>query len=297
MITVTEHEYTTYPRRFAAYKWYKPVLVGLLFFVFYAVVNMGLIDLLTKAIFGATVSASGYEEMDVFTTAGAFNNGLSAASFIPCFLLAALIVKDRPVSSYWSSMGGWRWKVFLKTLVAAFVIVGIPTVVMHLIHGRTGDMKFTVGGFILLTLLIPFQGIGEELTYRSYIVQTVSSWFRLPVAGIIAQVVFFTVVHPYGIVGRIEIAVSAILYALVVVFSNGLESASAMHIANNMSELYMIGIGFGNWSSDVNVSDTVVNIVCKIVFFLFILYAGRKLHWFDEAKCDDVEKFNARIKK
>ena len=31
MNAFTEHEYTTYPRRFNGYKWYKPLLVGLLF--------------------------------------------------------------------------------------------------------------------------------------------------------------------------------------------------------------------------------------------------------------------------
>ncbi len=34
---------------------------------------------------------------------------------VPCLLLAARIVKDRPLSSFFSSMGGWRWKVFLNT--------------------------------------------------------------------------------------------------------------------------------------------------------------------------------------
>lgn len=36
---------------------------------------------------------------------------------------------------------------------------------------------------------------------------------KLPVAGIIVQVVIFTAVHPYNIIGRVEIAASAILYA------------------------------------------------------------------------------------
>ena len=31
-----------------------------------------------------------------------------------------------------------------------------------------------------------------------------------------------------------------------------------------------------------------------VVCFLFILFADRKLHWFDEVKKDDVEQFNSR---
>lgn len=290
----TEHEYTTYPRRFDAYRWYKPLLVGLLFLIFDAIFGLGLIELLTKALFGATVSSTGYDDMDFFSAAGAFNNGAAAAAVIPCLILAALIVKDRPVSSYFSSMGGWRWKVFLKTLAAAFVIMGIPTIVLHLAHGRTGDMRFTIVGFVLLTLLAPLQGVGEELLFRSYILQTVSSWFRAPVPGIIVQMLIFTAIHPYNIVGRVEIAVSAVIYAVIVVIARGIESSSALHIVNNMSEIYMVGIGFGSITAEANVPDTAVNVLLKLLFLGFILYADRKLHWFDEAKYDDVEKFNTK---
>ena len=294
MRTFAEHEYTTYPRRFNAYRWYKPLLVGLLMLLFDAILSLGLIDLLTKALFGTMVSSTGYDDMDFFSAAGAFNNGAAAAAVIPCLILAALIVKDRPVSSYFSSMGGWRWNVFLKTLAAAVVFLGIPTIILHLVQGRTCDIRFTVGGFIILTLLAPLQGVAEELTYRSYIVQTVSSWFRLPVIGIIVQVLIFTAVHPYNFIGRVEIAVSAVIYALIVVHTKGLESSSALHIANNMSEIYIVGLGFGSITAEQTVPDAAFNLFFKILFFLFILYAAKKLHWFDEVRRDDVEKFNAK---
>ena len=297
MKAVTEHEYTTYPRRFDAYRWYKPVLVGLLMVLFDAIMNLGLIDLLTKLLFGTVVSSTGYDDMDFFSAAGAFNNGAAAAAVILCLILAALIVKDRPLSSYFSSMGGWRWKVFLKTLAAAIIILGIPNIVMHVTQGRTNDIRFTIGGFIILTLLAPLQGLAEELTYRSYIVQTVSSWFKVPVIGIIVQVVLFTAVHPYNIIGRVEIAVSAIIYALIVVFTKGLESSTALHIANNMSEIYIVGLGFGSITAEQTVPSVAFNLFFKILFFVFILYVSKKRHWFDEPKRDDVAEFNAKKKK
>lgn len=291
---VNEHEYTTYPRRFVAYRWYKPLLVGLLACVFSLVFNIVLLNLITKALFGTTENSSGYDDMDLFSPAGAFYNGVSAASIIPCLLLAALIVKDRPVSSYWSSMGGWRWKAFLKSFAAAFVILGIPSIVYHFVLGRTGDIQFTAGGFIVLTLLIPFQGIGEELAYRGCFMQTVSSWFMIPAAGVIVQILVFTAVHPYNAIGRIEIAVSALLYALVCVFTRGIEAGSALHIINNVSEIYMAGIGFGNISSEQTVVGVTFNLFFKILFFFFIIYAARKLNWFDKVKYDDVAEFNAK---
>ena len=295
MRTVSEHEYTTYPRRFATYKWYKPLLVGAMFIVF-LLICITAVDLISKAAFGSIVTDTGYDDMDFFTAAGAFSNGAKAAVVIPCLILAALIVKDRPVSSYWSSMGGWRWKVFLKTFAAAFIIAGIPTIVAFALKGKSGDIRFTVGGFIIMALLIPFQGIGEELVYRSYIMQTVSSWFKIPLLGLIVQTVLFALVHPYNVIGRIEIIVSAVIYALLCIVVKGIEAASALHIVNNMTEIFMAGFAFGSITAEQTVPDVVRNLFFKIVFAAFIIFAEKKLHWFDDVKYDDVAAFNAKYK-
>lgn len=294
MRTVNEHDYATYPRRFYGYKWYKPLLVGLLFVVF-NIIAMLAIDPLTKLLFSTTVNqTSGYDGMDFFSAAGAFNNGAAAAVVIPCLLLAALIVKDRPLSSYYSSMGGWRWKVFFKVFAAGLLIFLIPDVIWFLLKGKTGDVLFTTGGFIILALFVPFQGIAEELLFRSYIIQTVSSWFKMTVIGMIVQILIFAAVHPYNIIGVIEIAVSALLYSLICIFSKGIESPSVLHIFNNSIELFMAGFGFGLITSQQNIADMVFNIILKVLFFLFILYADKKLHWFDEVQFDDVVLFNSK---
>ena len=68
MRTVTEHGYTTYPRRFHGYKWFKPVLVGLFFSVLYVFMGAFLLDLIVQAIFGTTVSNSGYDGMMAWTS-------------------------------------------------------------------------------------------------------------------------------------------------------------------------------------------------------------------------------------
>ena len=142
MKTITDHGYTTYPRRFNSYKWYKPLAVGGLFVIFIFIAQIA-IDIITKFLLGTSVSSTGYDDMDFFTAAGAFSNGASAAAVLPCMILAAIIVKDRPVSSYFSSMGGWRWRIFFRTLAAAFVILGIPTIIQHLVKGNSGNVRFS----------------------------------------------------------------------------------------------------------------------------------------------------------
>ena len=177
------------------------------------------------------------------------------------------------------------------------LVLGIPTAISCLLKGRTGVVRFTLGGFIFLTLLAPFQGVAEELTYRGYLMQTVSSWFRLPVVGLIVQVIVFSAVHPFNILGVINIAFAAITYALVCIYSRGLEAGSALHIIGNMTEIYLAGFGIGAITSEQTVVEMAFGIFIKILFLLFVLYAEKKLHWFDEVKCDDVAKFNAKKKK
>ena len=116
--------------------------------------------------------------------------------------------------------------------------------------------------------------------------QTGSSWFDLPASGILVQIMIFTLVHPYNAVGRVEIAVSALMYAVVCVISRGLETGSAMHIANNMSEIYMAGLGFGSISAEQTIPDVTFNLFIKALFLLFIIFADKRLHWFDEVKCN-----------
>ena len=64
-----------------------------------------------------------------------------------------------------------------------------------------------------------------------------------------------------------------------------------------MSEIYMSGIGFGNITVEQTISEVVFNLFFKILFSLFIIYADKRLHWFDEVKCDDVTAFNDKRKK
>lgn len=99
MKSFTRNDLITHPRQFSTYRWYKPILVALIMALF-TIISVVAIELITKTVFGAAVASTGYDDMDFFTAAGAFSDGAQAAASIPCLLLAALIVKDRPVSSF-----------------------------------------------------------------------------------------------------------------------------------------------------------------------------------------------------
>ena len=293
MKTARVREFTTYPRQFKAYRWFKPILVGLVFVAFYFLFA-ALVYLITVMVFKTNITVTGYDDLDVYSAAGAFYNFGIEAVYIPAFLLAALIVKDRPFSSYLSSMGGWRWKTFAKTLAAAFVIFGIPTIIGFLAGGRNSDVHFTAGGLIMLLVMLPLQCFSEELLYRSYITQTVSSWFQIPVLGLAVSAIAFVLVHPYNLAGVISIAVSAVIYGVIAVYSRGIESSCALHISNNLIQLILAGFGFGVLTANQEVTSVLFNAFLKLLFLVFIIYADKKLHWFDEVQYDDIEPFNAK---
>ena len=204
-------------------------------------------------------------------------------------LIMLIAIPGINLIAYWNSL--LTMPEVLRPLEAVLQQLEEQAAVLTMRFMRTTSAAGFVSNLLVMALL---PALAEELTFRGYIMQTVSSWFKLPVAGIIVQIVIFTVIHPYNIIGVVEIAISALMYALVCVFTRGLEAGSAMHIINNMTLMYFAGFGFGTITSEETISGLVLDCACKIAFFLFVLIADRKLHWFDKVKYDDVEKFNAK---
>ena len=295
---VKEHGYATYPRRFMGYRWFKPILFILLmaaiFLSFLMVIGF------TAGFFAEDSKAfmdnmkMGYDGMDVYTLSGALMQLGCIAAIIPSIKITSLIINDRPFSSYSSSRGGWNWKIFGKMMAVAAVVCALPSIILVLIDGRTGVNRFTVVGFIALTVLGPLQCMAEEYFFRGFLMQTVGSWFRLPVIGLIISTLVFLSLHPYNINGVIAVGVSGLGMGIATLLTKGLEASSAVHIANNMVAFYSTGLGWGAIKSEVGVRDIIFDICVYVVYIGFIIYADKKLHWFDEAKKDDVEIYNRK---
>ena len=110
MRPVPEHEYPTYPRRFISYRWFKPLLAGLLFSVLYLGVNVAIVlaGAINQGGLESVMNIAGsYDNMDVSSAPGILLNLGTLAIAIPLLALTALIVRDRPFSSYSSARGGW----------------------------------------------------------------------------------------------------------------------------------------------------------------------------------------------
>ena len=295
---IKEHAYATYPRRFTGYKWYKPIVFFLLFASAYTALSVAvtIAVMITSPDYKALMESvmGGYDTMDVFTASGAILSLGSLAIITPSILIASLVYGDRPFSSYSSSRGGWNWKIFIRTFAAALGICGIPVAVYHLSQHVNGVNRFTVAGFICLTIIGPLQCIAEEYLFRGLIIQTVGSWFKLTSVAVLVEVIVFASMHPYNIIGVIAIAVSGVCFGLSAVITKGLEAGSALHIVNNMTIFYMAGFGYAEIKTDADVPGLIVDSLINIAYVVFLLVIDKKFHWFDEVKKDDVAIYNEK---
>ena len=307
-----KHVYPTYGRQFDSYRWYKPIFTGALFAAIYMGLTLAGIMALTTvagAVTGDTtgtdtfnkmmeIVSGGYDTMDMSDPFQSVLQLGSLAIAIPSLWLATLIVRDRQMSSYSSSRGGWSHKVFWRCMPVAFIINGLPIIINDVIIEKGYQdftVKFTVLSFILLTILGPLQCIAEEYMFRGFVMQTFGSWFRIPVIAVILQALIFAAGHPYNRIGQIAVAASGAAFALSAWFGRGLEVSAALHVVNNMTIFYLQGLGMTTVSSDTSVSGMLIDIGIAVVYVAVIFLLSKKTKWFDKVTKDDAARVNARI--
>ena len=297
MRPVPEHEYPTYPRRFISYRWFKPLLAGLLFSVLYLGANVAIVlaGAINQGGLESVMNIAGsYDNMDVSSAPGILLNLGTLAIAIPLLALTALIVRDRPFSSYSSARGGWDWGLFGRMMLLALVICGVPNLVWILLDHGPLNNQFTIATFLLLTVMGPLQCIAEEYMFRGLIMQTFGGWFRLPAAAVILQALIFMAMHPYNLTGKLTILATGCMMGLMAWISRGIEASSAIHIVNNMVAFYADGLGIGAIGSEVSTLDLAMTLIIDAAYVAVLLIL-RKKGLFDRIQRDDAAEFNAKV--
>ena len=291
------YDYATFPRQFVTYRWFKPLLVAVLGFVF--MLAFQIVLLIVGAMWSPdpnfiyTISGN-YDDMNPYTGPGALVEIGGIAIMLPALALAALIVRDRPFSSYSSSRGGWNWSAFLKCLAVAAIVMGALTVVELLIPSESngdGINRFTLEGIILCVVLIPVQCAAEEYVFRGLLLQTVGAWTKLPAVAIIVSAALFAAGHPYNLVGIITIFADGLIWGALAWWTKGLEATTAMHIVNNMLAFFFGGFGLEAITSEVDVLSMVIMLVADAVFTGAIILLDTRFNWFT-SKGDGTAEFN-----
>ena len=276
-------DFTTYPLTFKNYKWYKPIIVGILTLVFFFIFTIILASVLELIFPGIGVQ---FENFEVVSKAGfdsiiGVATSIQLALLIPSLYLATLVVKDRPFSSYLSSFK-WDWGIFCKSLVILAIVYFIMFLLQIMLDKSFKfDLKLTLLGLLALVIITPFQCFAEELIFRGWAMQTVGSWIKVPVVAIIIQGLIFTVIHvQYNIIGLLFVLFfGMIILPLLTWYSHGLEASTAFHTINNIVSFILSGITAQGVVNTLSLTDGLFSLVFLAIPWLVLILVDRKFGW------------------
>ena len=276
-------EYITFPKTFEKYRWYKPILVFIIGAIIFLILNLLLIAVF-YAICGENLMVQllhgGYEVMN--SEIGEIYSHLGVVIMLPSLYLANKIVKDRPFSSYSSSHGGWNTQLYLKAFIIPFILFLVVGIIESVILGNGGNYHFTMLFFIILLIVVPLQCIAEEYVFRGLLMQTLGSWFNIPLLAIIFQAIIFGFTHGYNGIGNIGIIISGLVMGFLAWKANGLEVSSAFHTANNLSFSLLVMFGIQSSTSTIQMADLIISTMGSVIFGILLFYIGKRSNWFGE---------------
>lgn len=288
--TANAPEYYTYPRKLENYKWFKPLLTGLLFSIFYGIFLIALLAVALGLVLlegGNPIEflssfRGGYDTMDVYSAPGVVISLGNIAIMIPAMMLALKITKERPFRTLTSSREGWNKSFFTKALILAFLLNGIPQIVIAAIEGGFSHLgiRYTIFGFILFLLLVPFQCMAEEYIFRGFIGQTVASWLKNPILAMVVSTIIFMVMHGYNGIGQIGVFIAGLSLFVLIWYTKGLEASCALHIVNNTMAFLLSGIGAAPMSSNSQLSGLIIETVINVLYVVAVIFMDKKKKWF-----------------
>ena len=282
----------TYPRllRTPRWRWWRPLL-GLLALGFAVVVFGGVVITLLAVIVvdgNRRVRRLGrpQDALDPDTVLGLLANNLILATIIPAAALrrargapgaARLAGVGRSAGSAgacWRGWPRWRWwSCWSSTVSVSWCRAAAGT------DGSTPTTATLVGLLAVILLTTPLQAAAEEVGFRGYITQAVSSWFARPVVGILVggavSAVCFALAHgvqdPWLFADRLCFGVVASWLAW---RTGGLEASVALHTANNLVSL-VVSAATGTLSDSLTASSldwrlAALDVAMMVVFALLV---------------------------
>lgn len=246
-------EADSYPRllRTPRWRWWRPTL-GLLIAVLgvvFAAVAVILVALLVSAATGGSGSPADEASLNPETPLGLLANNLLIATMVPAAVVAVAVAHQERVGWLASVTARVRWRLLGRLLVVSVVVVllffglGLLVPTSDGLGGGTAPDPGTLLGLLAVILLTtPLQSAAEEVGFRGYLSQAVSSFFARRAAGVAAgaavSAVAFALAHGtqdgwlFG--DRLAFGVVAAWLAW---RTGGLEAPVALHVGNNVVSL------------------------------------------------------------
>ena len=249
-----EFTYHRLARSAPGYRWWKPLVTGLIalgIFVGFTIVLVVILlastvvfpevgPIITKLITTGTIDNSAPVVL-------AFSLS-SIAVILPSVWLARLIMGPRPVGLLSSIAGRLRWRWMARLILPVVIAYGASTLFSVFVlpvlsgesipHGAVSSSTWIV--VLVAVLLVPLQATAEEFFFRGYLAQTIGGWLKHPLFAILLPVPLFTIGHQYDVWGLIDVSVFAVVAGWLVWRTGGLEASIVAHVVNN-TVIFVIG--------------------------------------------------------
>jgi membrane protease YdiL (CAAX protease family) len=273
------------------YRWWKPLLVGLVGGALYL---FTMVLIIVALVVGSLVSPGlqsaldgFFSDPDAWDMNDPFTFTLTMGSIIlmlPALLISTRLLGGRPVGLLSSVTGRIRWRWLGLCLGLALAIYTVGHLVFFAVTALQGEPVVVDTGnpeipllLVLVVVLVPLQAATEEYVFRGYLMQTIGGWLRHPAFAILLPVPLFVLGHSYDLLGQVYVGVFAVVAGWLSWRTGGLEAAIALHIVNNavLSALGSVGLVDPN-ATDVGVADLVFSLVITVGFALAVLVLARR---------------------
>lgn len=248
------YAYHRLARSWPQYRWWKPLLTGLLGLAFYLALTVlllvvGVVAALATSADTQQIMAAA-EALDLSNPAIFAVTLVSLILMIPALGMATFIIGPKPIGLLSSVAGRIRWRWLVTCVVAAIAVFLASLLVSTLLTvvfpeegpAPSGQQDTSILWIMLaLSLLaVPFQAAAEEYVFRGYLMQAIGGWLRHPAFAILLPIPLFVLGHGYDPLGQADVAIFALFAGWITWRTGGLEAAIAVHAINNMT-IFVLG--------------------------------------------------------
>lgn len=278
-------------RTYSAYRWFKPLLVGLIALGLYIgmmiIASIGffiviLSDPALEALLDSAMSSP--EDLDMSEPSIFVFAMISIILMLPAILWATRMMNVQKVGSLSSVTGRIRWGWLGWCTGVALGVLGLSFGLSFLVDSIAGYEVAPSGGapnlwlMVGLTLvLVPFQAAAEEYVFRGYLMQLIGGWLRHPAFAILLPIPFFVLGHDYDIYGQLDVGMFALAAGWLTWRTGGLEAAIALHVVNNVLLFLMGAVGLIDVNDSAgSLGSLIFSTVTTGVFVLLVLWLANR---------------------
>jgi membrane protease YdiL (CAAX protease family) len=277
------------------YRWWKPLVAGVLGFALYYAMS-----LVWQGALLISVGAFGGRQASVALAAAVARDQQNAsnplvmlytlgslATMLPAVVLAVRITGLGTFGRLMSVRGRIRWAWLARCLLPGIVYmvlqIGLGAIVPASWQGAASSEQAAstpplalAASIVIIVLLVPFQAAGEEFAFRGLGMQAFGSWFRWPVVAILVPTVGFAFAHAYNPWGKLDVAVLGVAFAYLTWRTGGLEAGVVAHVVNNVVVFVLAAPFVTSTQSDGSPVGAAITIVASGAYVLMVEGLARR---------------------